>query len=114
MDLFAELQGSSHQDQPGADPLGPHPLAEPISRDVDEILRVKVINSLLGLKIIQDVFNPNRDVRVASVVEGWQQNGSVLVDLEHVVEGFSPFFQLVESKGKGMRVMSDQQTRSLS
>lgn len=105
VDFFAELQGSSHQDQSGANPLGPHPLAEPVAWDVDEILGMKIINSLLRFKIIQDIFDPDWDVRVASVVESWQQHGSVLVDLEHVVEGFPPLFQLMKSKEKRMRVM---------
>lgn len=100
MHLLAELQGRSHQDQPGADPLGPHALAEPVARDVDEILGVEVINSLLGLEVIQDVFDADGHVRVARVVEGRQQHGRVLVHLEHVVEGLPPLLQLVESEGE--------------
>lgn len=66
---------------------------------------MKVINSLLRFKIIQNIFDPDRDVRVASVVESWQQHGSVLVDLEHIVERFPPLLQLMKSREKRMRVM---------
>lgn len=98
--LLAELQGRSHQDQPGADPLGPHALAEPVTGDIDEILGVEVINGLLGLEVVQDVFDTDGHVRVASVVEGRQQHGGVLVHLQHVVEGLPPLLQLVESEGE--------------
>lgn len=100
MDLLAELQGCSHQDQPGADPLGPHALAEPVARDVDEILGVEVINRLLGLEVVQHILDADGDIRVARVVEGRQQHGGVLVHLQHVVEGLPPLLQLVESEGE--------------
>lgn len=105
VDLFAELQGSSHQDESCADPLGPHPLAQPVARDVDEILGVKVVHSLLRLKVIQDILDPDGDVRVACVIEGRQQHGGILINLEHVVERLPPLLQLMKPKGKRMQVI---------
>lgn len=69
---------------------------------------MKVVNSLLRFKIIQDIFDPDRDICVAGVVESRQQHRGVFVDLEHVVKRLPPFLQLMKPNWKRATVKTVQ------
>ncbi len=55
-------------------------------------------NTSLGVKVIQHVFNSERYVGVAGVVESRKHHRGVLIILEYFVKGSTPFLQFLKSK----------------
>lgn len=102
VDLLTHLQGSCHQHQAAAQPLGAHALHRPEALHVEQVLRVEEEYAPLRVKVVQHVLDPERHVGVAGVVEGREHHRRVLVVLEDLIEWSPPLFQLLEP-GRGKR-----------